>query len=88
MDRHSRLSFRPRRDVRLADSSIAPARGSRGRGPLVVEKNPINQKVVTAVLRARLRRRVAANGQEALDALARQRFALILMDVQMPRLTA
>ncbi len=75
------------RDVSAgADSSIAPARGIAGRGPiLVVEDNPINQKVVTAVLRKRgYAVEVAANGQEALDALARQRFALILMDVQMP----
>lgn len=68
------------------EAAARPARGIAGRGPvLVVEDNPINQKVVTAVLRKRgYAVDVAVNGQEALDALARQTYALILMDVQMP----
>lgn len=60
--------------------------GIAGRGPvLVVEDNPVNQKVVTAVLRKRgYAVTVAANGQEALEELRRQSYAVILMDVQMP----
>ncbi|HAX44159.1 MAG TPA: hypothetical protein DCY80_16555 [Solibacterales bacterium] len=68
------------------ESPAAPEQGIAGRGPiLVVEDNLINQKVVLAVLRKRgYAVQVAANGQEALQLLDRQRFALILMDVQMP----
>lgn len=57
-----------------------------GRGPvLLVEDNPVNQKVVTALLRKRgYAVTVAANGQEALEELNRQPYAVILMDVQMP----
>jgi len=62
-----------------------------GPGPgrlLVVEDNPVNQKVVTAVLRKRgFVIELANDGQEALEKLASSGdFDLILMDVQMPGL--
>ncbi|MBI4889899.1 MAG: response regulator [Acidobacteria bacterium] len=55
-------------------------------GPiLLVEDNLINQKVVTCLLRKKgYLVDTANNGQEALDLLARQRYQLVLMDVQMP----
>jgi len=55
---------------------------------LVVEDNPVNQRVVTAVLRKRgYIIELANDGREALDKLeAGGDFDLILMDVQMPGL--
>nr|WP_183324464.1 ATP-binding protein [Halomonas cerina] len=52
---------------------------------LVVEDNPVNQQVAVAMLeRLGCRVRVAASGGEALSQVARERFDLIFMDVQMP----
>lgn len=54
---------------------------------LVAEDGVVNQRVVQGMLQ-HLGHRVtlAANGREALDALRRQRFDLVLMDVHMPEL--
>ena len=54
---------------------------------LVAEDNPVNQKVILAMLR-RLGWTVtlAANGREAFDQFTRRRFSLVLMDIQMPEL--
>ncbi|MEP6961251.1 MAG: response regulator, partial [Acidobacteriota bacterium] len=54
---------------------------------LLVEDNPVNQRVVLAMLRKRgYRIDVANNGQEALDMLSKtpNGYQLVLMDVQMP----
>lgn len=52
---------------------------------LVIEDNIINQNLVMLMLeRLGYRADVGANGQEALDALKRQPYDAILMDVQMP----
>ena len=52
---------------------------------LLVEDNAFNQELALDVLsRAGIVVSVAANGQEALDMLARQRFDGVLMDCQMP----
>lgn len=52
---------------------------------LVVEDNPVNQKVTTHILRkAGFQCDVAANGREALDAVAKMNYDVILMDCQMP----
>ncbi|MBI4877765.1 MAG: response regulator [Acidobacteria bacterium] len=52
---------------------------------LVVEDNLVNQKVVCAILRKHgYTIEIANNGAEALEMLAADRFALVLMDVQMP----
>jgi len=52
---------------------------------LLAEDNVINQKLAVCILENRGHRvSVAANGREALDALAKDRFDVVLMDVQMP----
>ncbi|MBX9600733.1 MAG: response regulator [Bryobacteraceae bacterium] len=54
---------------------------------LIAEDNRINQKVaVRLVQRLGYRAEVAGNGIEALDALERGEYALVLMDCQMPEM--
>jgi CheY-like chemotaxis protein len=54
---------------------------------LVAEDNEVNQKLIQIILkRLGYRPDIVANGQEALDALARQPYDVILMDVQMPEM--
>ncbi|RKY19150.1 MAG: hypothetical protein DRQ55_11445 [Planctomycetota bacterium] len=69
-----------------------PARRLRRAGPgaacrrvLVVEDNAVNQKVAVRMLeKIGFESDVAANGQEALDAVKRRPYGAILMDCQMP----
>jgi CheY-like chemotaxis protein/HPt (histidine-containing phosphotransfer) domain-containing protein len=52
---------------------------------LVVEDNPVNQKVMVGFLsKLGYRAELANNGLEALDALRRTPYSLVLMDSQMP----
>jgi signal transduction histidine kinase/DNA-binding response OmpR family regulator/HAMP domain-containing protein len=52
---------------------------------LLVEDNPFNQELARDLLgRARIVVRVANDGREAIDMLARERFDAVLMDCQMP----
>jgi two-component system sensor histidine kinase/response regulator len=52
---------------------------------LLVEDNPVNQKLVMRLLEKKGHAvDVAANGQEALQALNHSSFDLVLMDIQMP----
>lgn len=52
---------------------------------LVAEDNPINQKVVTLTLRMMgLTCEIAKNGLEALEMYKKDRYQIILMDMQMP----
>jgi CheY-like chemotaxis protein len=54
---------------------------------LVAEDNPVNQRVAMLMLqRLGYRADMAANGREALEAVERQRYDLVLMDVQMPEM--
>jgi CheY-like chemotaxis protein len=54
---------------------------------LLAEDNPVNQRVATLMLqRMGYRADVVANGLEALQAVERQTYDLILMDVQMPEM--
>jgi signal transduction histidine kinase/CheY-like chemotaxis protein len=54
---------------------------------LIAEDNHVNQRVALRMLdRMGYRAEVAANGVEVLDALRRQSFDVILMDVQMPEM--
>ena len=66
-------------DTRLADR--LPLR------VLVAEDNPVNQRVATLLLsKMGYRADVAANGAEAVAALKRQPYDVVLMDVQMPEM--
>jgi CheY-like chemotaxis protein len=52
---------------------------------LLAEDNPVNQKVGVRLLeKLGYHPDVAANGQEALDAVRRQNYDIVLMDMQMP----
>lgn len=52
---------------------------------LLVEDNPINQRITQLMLEPLVRRiEIARNGKEALDMFGTSRYDLILMDVQMP----
>ena len=54
---------------------------------LVAEDNPINQHVVQAMLaHAGHTVRIVANGVEAVEAMQRETFDVVLMDMQMPLL--
>ncbi len=54
---------------------------------LVAEDNPVNQKVAARTLeKLGFRARIAANGKEALAAIEREHFDLVLMDCQMPEM--
>jgi len=54
---------------------------------LIVEDNPVNRKVVLYMLqKLALQTESASNGREALEALAKSRYDLVLMDCQMPTL--
>jgi signal transduction histidine kinase/CheY-like chemotaxis protein len=60
---------------------------ARGGRVLIVEDDPVNQAIVTAMLsQAGFQTQVAADGSSALQFVARQRFDLLLMDWQMPDL--
>ncbi len=52
---------------------------------LLVEDNPINQRITQLMLEPLVKRiEIARNGKEALDMFGTSRYDLILMDVQMP----
>jgi two-component system sensor histidine kinase/response regulator len=54
---------------------------------LLAEDNAVNQRLATRLLEKRGHRvTLAANGREALSALEKQPFDLVLMDVQMPEM--
>ncbi|SDD68202.1 ATP-binding protein [Aquimonas voraii] len=65
-------------------AQLAPAGALSGRA-LLVEDNPVNRQVAMRILSlAGLEVDSAENGQEALERLKQGRYALVLMDCQMP----
>jgi two-component system sensor histidine kinase/response regulator len=67
--------------VSVADPSMQPVK------ILLAEDNVVNQRVAVGLLTKRGHLvAVANNGREAVDALAREKFDLVLMDVQMPEM--
>ena len=81
----------PTSEARIDDSvsgtgdGDVPHQGVGGLRILLAEDNPVNQMIASALLRRRGHEVVAVGtGEEALDALAGERFDVVLMDVQMP----
>jgi CheY-like chemotaxis protein/HPt (histidine-containing phosphotransfer) domain-containing protein len=70
-----------------AAGTYAEAVDCRGARVLLAEDNPVNQEIARAMLEsAGCRVTTAGNGRAAVDAWRAQRFALVLMDCQMPEL--
>ncbi|MBN2575246.1 MAG: response regulator [Deltaproteobacteria bacterium] len=66
-------------------AAITPAAIPVGARILVAEDNPMNVEVARQLLkRAGIECDVARNGAEALEAVARKRYDVVLMDIQMP----
>ena len=66
----------------------APTRTSAAKNILLAEDNVINQKLAVRILEKEGHHVVVAgNGRKAVDALAKQQFDVILMDVQMPEMS-
>jgi CheY-like chemotaxis protein len=64
-----------------------PAEPTRHERLLLAEDNAVNQKVALLMLaKLGFRADVAADGHEVLEAVQRQRYDIILMDVQMPEM--
>jgi len=77
----------PHPDVSTLSAEQQLQKNYRGTRVLVAEDNPINAEVVQQLLTdAGLLVELAQDGQEALDLAKQHGYALILMDVQMPRL--
>jgi len=54
---------------------------------LLAEDNPVNQQLATRILEKRGHSvHVVPNGRQALDAVSRERYDLVLMDIQMPEM--
>jgi len=89
--RGSTFAFRLRLPRATSPAAVTPATGlgaaraSAGYPVLVVDDNPINLKVASAlVTRAGFTVETAADGEEALQAVRSRRFAAVLMDCHMP----
>jgi signal transduction histidine kinase/DNA-binding response OmpR family regulator len=70
-----------------ADAQTAPAsrRAAHARKILLAEDNVVNQRVAVGLLNRRGHHvTVVSNGREAVEAVARETFDLVLMDLQMP----
>jgi len=77
----------PATDAVEMPAVVAPAAPVRPLRVLLAEDNVVNQRVAIGLLTKRGHRvTVANNGLEALEALDRQAFDVVLMDVQMPEM--
>lgn len=75
----------PRLDNAAAEIRHVAASGQRPAPILVVEDNPINQKVLATLLRKRgYEVDVANDGAQAVQCAAEKSYGLIFMDLQMP----
>jgi CheY-like chemotaxis protein len=69
----------------MAQPAASQSRSNAPRRILVAEDNLVNQRLAVRLLERHGHSvAIAGNGREALDALARERFDLVLMDMQMP----
>jgi signal transduction histidine kinase/CheY-like chemotaxis protein len=76
-----------RQNLKAIAASKKERKVSRVRRVLLVEDNPVNQEVALAVLQDLGIEAVSAwSGEEALEKLAADRFEVVLMDCQMPKL--
>jgi len=74
-------------DQEPAAPAVTPMRAARRLRVLVAEDNPVNQKLAQHLLERRGHTPIlVANGREALDTVAQDRFDLVLMDLQMPEM--
>jgi CheY-like chemotaxis protein len=73
--------------VRSQESPVAQTKAARGLSILLAEDNEVNQRLVVGMLGQHGHSvTVAATGREALALVDRQRFDVVLMDVQMPEM--
>ena len=73
--------------VAAKGSALAVSHARKSLRVLVAEDNSINQKVAVKMIKSLgYRADVASNGMEVLDALDRQPYDIVLMDVQMPEM--
>jgi CheY-like chemotaxis protein/nitrogen-specific signal transduction histidine kinase len=81
------VSNKPASTEPAAEALPGEVRARVSRKILVAEDNPVNQIVAVRLLERRGHVvTVAANGREAVAAVERERFDLVLMDVQMPEM--
>jgi signal transduction histidine kinase/CheY-like chemotaxis protein len=79
------LISRSSRDAQPAAPPVTPKRAARQLRVLVAEDNAVNRKLAEHLLQRRGHTPVmVTNGRDATEALLRERFDLVLMDLQMP----
>ena len=78
---------RPHRVEKLVDGIDSKMAETHPLRILLAEDHPVNQRLATQILhKMGYRADVAGNGAEALEALSRQMYDVVLMDVQMPEM--
>jgi CheY-like chemotaxis protein len=81
------LANRNARDQQPAAPAVTPVRAATALRVLVAEDNTVNQKLTQHLLTRRGHNPViVGNGRAAVDALNREAFDLVLMDLQMPEM--
>jgi len=81
------IGSRTGEDLKPASPAVTPVRAARRLRVLVAEDNPVNQRLAQHLLKTRGHDAfIASNGREAVDALAREHFDVVLMDLQMPEM--